>query len=189
MFKRAPSPGAANAAFGNETVDMWIPFEVTAKGMQDTDKAGSKTFRFVGGLEHSEDNTAYGRKKTIQKLPVLQKERTELFGDGEDAVPVGGINELEGHGGSSVNGIFNTTGRTEAAVAAEGDKFKRATGRAAVHGAAKGRVSTVDHFFNILDNGLSWMKKIDHFFVMVSKNVLKYVHRTIMRENEIKRNP
>lgn len=171
MFKRAPSPGAANAAFGNETVDMWIPFEVTAKGMQDTDKAGSKTFRFVGGLEHSEDNTAYGRKKTIQKLPVLQKERTELFGDGEDAVPVGDINELEGHGGSSVNGIFNTTGR------------------AAVHGAAKGRVSTVDHFFNILDNGLSWMKKIDHFFVMVSKNVLKYVYRTIMRENEIKRNP
>lgn len=95
MFKRTPSPGAANAAFGNETVDMWIPFEVTAKGMQDTDKAGSKTFRFVGGLEHSEDNTAYGRKKTIQKLPVLQKERTELFGDGEDAVPVGASMSLK----------------------------------------------------------------------------------------------
>lgn len=95
MFKRAPEPGAANAAFGNETVDVGIPFEVTAKGMQDTDKAGGKTLRFVGGVEHSEDNTADGRKKAIQKLPVLQEERTELFGDGKDAVPVGYINKFE----------------------------------------------------------------------------------------------
>lgn len=106
MFKRAPAPGAANAAFGNETVDVWIPFEAAPKGMQDTDKAGGKTLRFIGGVEHSEDNTADGRKKAVQKLPVLQKERTELFCDGEDTVPVGYINELEGHGGSSVNGIL-----------------------------------------------------------------------------------
>lgn len=172
MFKRTPAPGAANAAFGNETVDVWIPFEVTAKGMQDTDKAGGKTLRFIGGVEHSEDNTADGRKKAVQKLPVLQKKRTELFSDGKDAVPVWYINELEGHGGSSVNGIFNTAGGTEAAVASKGDKFKRTTGRASVHGAAKGRVPAMDHFFNILDNGLPGMKKIDHFFIMVSKNVL-----------------
>lgn len=189
MFKRAPEPGAANAAFGNEAVDVGIPFEVTAKGMQDTDKAGSKTLGFIGGVEHSEDNTADGRKKAVQKLPILQKERTELFSDGEDAVPVGDINELEGHGGSSVNGIFNAAGGTEAAMAAEGYKFKRTTGRASVHGAAKGGIPAMDHFFNILNNGLAWMKKIDHFFVMVSKNVLKYIHKIIMRENGTKRNP
>lgn len=74
-------------------------------------------------------------------------------------------------------------------MAAKGDKFKRTTGRTSVQSAAKGRVSTVDHFFNIFDNGLSWMKEIDHFFVMVSKNVLKYVHKTIMKENGTKGNP
>lgn len=52
-----PPPGIANAAFGNEAVDVGIPFEVTSKGMQDTDKAGSKTFRSIGVLEHSEGNT------------------------------------------------------------------------------------------------------------------------------------
>lgn len=74
-------------------------------------------------------------------------------------------------------------------MAPEGDKFKRTTGRASIHGAAKGGVPAVDHFFNILNNGLSRMKKIDHFFIMVSKNVLQYVHKTIMRENGTKRNP
>lgn len=95
MFKRAPPSGVTNAAFGNETVDVGIPFEVTAKGMQDTDKAGSKTFRFVGGVEHSKDNTADRGEKAVKQGSVGKEKRAQMFSDGKDAVSVGDINEFE----------------------------------------------------------------------------------------------
>ncbi len=82
------------------------------------------------------------------------------------------VNEFKGHGGGSINGIFDTTGWTETAVTSEGNKFERTTGRASIHGTAKGWIAAVNHFFNILDNSLPGMKNIYHFFVMVSKNVL-----------------
>lgn len=87
-------------------------------------------------------------------------------------MPVRDVNKFEGHRSSSVDGIFDTAGRTEAAVASKGYKFKRTTGRASVHGTTKGWIPTMNHFFNIFDNSLSGMKNINHFFIMVSKNVL-----------------
>lgn len=77
------------------------------------------------------------------------------------------VNKLKGHGGSSVNGISNTTGRTETAVAAERNKFEHTTVRTTVHGTAKGGVAAMNHFFNIFDNRLSGMKSIYHFFIMI----------------------
>lgn len=87
-------------------------------------------------------------------------------------MPVRNVNQLKGHGGGSVNGVLDTAGWTETAVAPEGNKFERTTGRASIHGTAKGWIAAMNHFFNILDNSLSGMKNIYHFFVMVSKNVL-----------------
>lgn len=171
VFKSTPPPGMTNVAFGNETV-VRIPFEVTAKGMENTDKAGSKTLRFVGIMEHSKDNAADRREKAVKESPVSKEKGTQLLSDGKDAVSVWNVNEFERHGSSPFDCIFNAAGRAESAVAPKGYKFKCTTGRASVHGAAKGRVSTVNHFFNIVDNGLSRMKKINHFFIMVSKNVL-----------------
>lgn len=95
VFKRTPPPGIANAAFGNETVDVRIPFEVTAKGMQNTDKAGSKTLRFVGIMEHSKDNAADRREKAVKESPISKEKGTQLLSDGKDAVPVWNINEFE----------------------------------------------------------------------------------------------
>ena len=66
VFKRTPTTGITNATFGNEAVDMRIPFKVTTKSMQDTDEAGSKTFRFVFTVKHSEDNTTDSREKGIK---------------------------------------------------------------------------------------------------------------------------
>lgn len=37
-----PESVVSNTAFRDKTVDMWIPFEVTAKSVKDTDKTGSK---------------------------------------------------------------------------------------------------------------------------------------------------
>ena len=73
---------------------------------------------------------------------------------------VSDINKFKGHGGGSVNGILNTAGRTKTAVAPKRDKFKGTTTRASIHGTAKGRIPTVDHFLNILNNGMSRMESI-----------------------------
>lgn len=38
----APGNGITGAAFGNQAVDMRVPFEVAAEGVKDTDKARGK---------------------------------------------------------------------------------------------------------------------------------------------------
>ena len=96
----------------------------------------------------------------------------ELGIDGKDAMVVRDINEFKGHGGSAVHGIFNSTERTEMAVAAERDKFELSAGRTAVHGPAKGRIPAVDHLINIFHLSFSGMKSIFNFFIMVCKDSL-----------------
>ena len=49
------------------------------------------------------------------------------------------VKYFEGHRGSAVDGIFCATGRT------------------AVHGTTKGRVTTVNYTVDIFDDGLTWM--------------------------------
>lgn len=67
VFKRTPSTGITNATFRNEAVNMRVPFQVTTKGVKDTDKAGSKTLRFVSIMEHSKDNATDGREKAVKE--------------------------------------------------------------------------------------------------------------------------
>ena len=47
MLFVAPAQREANAAFGNETMDMRIPFKIPAESMQDHDKTRGKVFVFV----------------------------------------------------------------------------------------------------------------------------------------------
>ena len=37
-----PQTAVADAAFRDEAVDMWVPFQIPPEGMEDTDEAGSK---------------------------------------------------------------------------------------------------------------------------------------------------
>lgn len=53
MRNGAPEEVFADSAFGKKTMDMRIPFEVTAESMKDTDKAGSDRVRFGEFLEHT----------------------------------------------------------------------------------------------------------------------------------------
>ena len=77
--------------------------------------------------------------------------------DGKNTVSVLNVNDFKGHRGSAVNGILGAAGRAETAVTTKWYKFKRATGRTAIHGTAKGRVTTVNHTVNVFDDGLTWM--------------------------------
>ena len=104
-------------------------------------------------------------------------------------MPVGDIDELKGHGGSAFHGILVATGGAEAAVTAERDEFQFSAVRAAVHGTAERRIATVNHLIDIFHFRIPGVEGIYNFFVMVSKNFLKDIHKTIMQEKVRKRNP
>lgn len=87
-------------------------------------------------------------------------------------MPVLDGNEFEGHGGSSVNGIFIATGRTETGFTAERDELEVAAGGAGIHGTSERRVTTMKHLVDIFNNGCAWMKFVNHMFIIIIKDVL-----------------
>ena len=67
------------------------------------------------------------------------------------------MDHFKGHLCSPLHSVFVAACRAEAAMAAERDKFKFAAAGAAIHGAAKGRVTTVDHLVYIFYFTVAWM--------------------------------
>ena len=128
-------------------------------------------------------------EETIQQRTVFQEKVTGVFIDSENAVAVLYVNELKGHAGSTFQGVFIAAGRTETGMTAERNIFEITAGRAGIHGTTKRRVATINHFFYIFDDRVTRMLNINHFLKMVFKNLLQNIHKTIMRENEKKRNP
>lgn len=119
MLYRAPEAFVREAAFGNEAVDMGVPFQRAAEGMQDTDKARDKVLGHVEFIKHMGHNIADSLKKTVKKRAVFQKEMPEFLINGKDAVAVLAAEELEGHGGGAFLAVFYTTGGAEPALTAE----------------------------------------------------------------------
>lgn len=157
--------------------------------MEHHDKTGSKIHGFVLLEEHFGNNAGNGVKKAVKQRTVFQEETAQIFINGENAVAVQGIYQFKRHTGSAFHGIFIAAGRAEAAMASKGDKFELPAVGAAIHGAAKGRVATVDHFFDIFHLSVSGVKSIFNFLKIVSKDFLQNIHKAIMRENDAKRNP
>ena len=44
---------------------MRIPFQIPAKGMEDTNEAGSKTFRFIIFMKQASDDAVDRRKQAV----------------------------------------------------------------------------------------------------------------------------
>lgn len=99
------------------------------------------------------------------------------------------LDNLKGHGSSSVNGIHVTTGRTKARMTAERNVFEISAGRTGIHGTTKRRIPTINHSFYIFDDRVARMLDINHFLKMVFKNFLQNIHKIIMMEKREKRNP
>lgn len=96
-------------------------------------------------------------KETVKQGTVIQKKVPELFIDCKNAVAVTGIYQFKGHTGSAFHGIFIATGGAETAFTAERDKLKLSAVWTAIHGATKGGIAAVDHFFNIFDDRVTGM--------------------------------
>ena len=139
------TPGAVITvtAFGEEAVDMGIPFEIPAKSVEDHDISGSEIFGLIELEKHTGDDTGDRMEETVQERAVLEEKGTEIFINGKDAMAMADIDELKKHRGGTFHGVFISAGRTETAATTERDKFQLAAVGTAVHGTAKGRIAAV----------------------------------------------
>ena len=133
MLNDTPKTIVREPSFRNKAMNVRIPFKRTAKGVENTDKAWDKIFRFVQLVKHTKYNTADSVKQTIQKRTVLKKKETELFVNGKNTVAVSTLNQLKGHGIGSVLAVFYTTGWTKSAFTAERHKFEVSTFGTGIH--------------------------------------------------------
>ena len=128
-------------------------------------------------------------KQAVKEYTVFKEEVTEIFVDGENAMPVSNINQFEGHVGGAFHRILIPTGGTEATVTPEGNEFKFPTFGAAVHGTAIRRITTINHLLDVFNYCVARMKSIYHFFIMIGKDSLKDIHEISMKEMKEKENP
>lgn len=160
------------AAFGKETVDVRIPFEIPAKSVEDHDISGSKVFGMVQIEKHAGYDTGDGMKETVEEGTVLKEEVAEVFINGKNTMAVLDTEELKRHTGGAFHSIFVSAGRTKAAVTAKRNKLEIAAVGAGVHGTAKRGITAVDHLIDIFHLSFSGMESIYNFFIMVCKDFL-----------------
>lgn len=139
------TPGAVitETAFGEEAVDMGIPFEVPAKSVEDHDISRGEIFGLVELEKHTGDDTGDRMEETVQERAVLEEKGTEIFINGKDAMAMADIDELKKHRGGAFHSVFITAGRAETAAATERDEIQLAAVGTAEHGTAKGRIAAV----------------------------------------------
>ena len=104
-------------------------------------------------------------------------------------MPMLGINEFERHGSCAVDRVHISASRTETAVATKRDKLKMPAVITTIHCAAEGRITAIDHLFDVFDDSGARMKRIIHFFIIIAENFLQDVHKTIMEHFGSKENP
>lgn len=105
----------------------------------------------------------------------------EFLIDGKDTVAVVAAEEFKGYGGEEFLAVLDTAGRAEAAFIAKGNELHFSAVGTGIHSTAKGRVATVDHFFDVLHLNDPMVERILNNFIVVSKNLLQDVHGIIMQ--------
>ena len=172
VMEIAPEAVITQAAFRDKTMDMRIPLEIPAERMENHDETRSVMFGFTEVEKHTGNDTVDCVKKAIEQRTILEEKISEILINSENTMSMFDGDEFKRHTGSAFHGVFIATGRTETAVAAERDKFKISTVSAGVHGTAKGRVATVNHFIYVFYLGPSGMKSIFDFLIIIGKNSL-----------------
>ena len=85
--------------------------------------------------------------------------------DCENTMTVCAVKKLKGHTGRTFLGILHTARGAEAAFAAEGNKFHVVASGADIHGTAKRRIATIQHFIDIFHLRISGMEGIFDFLI------------------------
>ena len=155
--------------FRNEGMDMRIPFEITAKGMEGGDHAKMIDMAVVlegivreldafspeladeGSIDKSRNGIASSDEEDIEVGPVLAEPVSEAVRDGEDDMSVFGIEAERGGLDRKLFGIFDAAGITETRMAVSVDGSKVITMRvlalkiiaAEINGIAKERTLNI----------------------------------------------
>ena len=137
MFYMAPEAVITVTTFGKDAVDVRIPFEISAKSVENHDIAGSEVLGMVQIEKHTGYDTGDGMKETVEERTVLKEEVAEVFINGKNAMAVLNADELKRHTGGAFHSIFVSAGRAKAAVTTKRNKLEITTVGAGVHGAAK----------------------------------------------------
>ena len=74
MLYSPPESNVREAALCDEAVDMRVPFQGPAKGMEDADKARAKVFGLIDFIKHVGDNNADSLEKAVKEGAVFQEE-------------------------------------------------------------------------------------------------------------------
>lgn len=172
MSDITPETVVGETAFGDQAVDMWIPFQGAPEGMEDADETGNKVFSLVHLRKHTKDNTADSLEKAVEEGTVFEKEVSEIFINGKDTVAVSAGDEFEGHVCGAFLTVFHSTGRAKSGMAAERDKLKASAVGACIHGSAERGVPAVDHLGDVFHFNVSGMQGVLNDFVVVFKNLL-----------------
>ena len=133
--------------FRNEGMDMRIPLEITAKGMEGGDHAKMIDMAVVferivseldafspeltdkGSIDKSRNGIACGGEEDIEIRSVLTEPVSEAVRDGEDDMPVFGIEAERGGLDRKLFGIFDAAGITETRMAVSVNSSKVMTMR------------------------------------------------------------
>lgn len=138
------SSEVAGSTFGDQHMDMWVPFQIADEGMQGDNHAWLEALLMVLVVEPVREYLGSGLEKDMEEGAVLMEVGTQFFGDGEDDMAVPAVDELEGDGIGTVSLIGSATGIAESEMAAERDELVCAAVRVYVKGAAEIRVTAVD---------------------------------------------
>ena len=105
VFYMAPEAVITVTAFGKETMDVRIPFEIPAKSTEDHDISRSEIFSMVQVEKHAGYYTGDGMEETVQERTILEKKVPEIFINGKNAMAVLDIDELKRHTGGAFHSI------------------------------------------------------------------------------------
>ena len=123
--------------FRKDAVDVRIPFEISAKSVENHDISGSEVFCMVQIEKHTGYDTGDGMKEAVEEGTVLKEEVAEVFINGKNTMAVLNADELKRHTGGALHSIFVSARRTKAAVTTKRNKLEITAVGAGVHGAAK----------------------------------------------------
>ena len=111
-------------------------------------------------------------KETVKERAILQEKITEGRINGKNAMTVSDINELKGHRGSAIHGIFITAGRAETAVTTERNKLEISAVDTAIHGTTIRRITTMNHLVDIFNDSRTRMEFVNDVFIIIGKDRL-----------------
>ena len=135
------------------------------------------------------NDTGDSMEKAVKESTIFKEEMTKVFVNGENTMPVGDIDQLEGHAGGAFHGVLIAASGAETAVTTEGNEFKFPAFRTAIHGTAIRRVTTMNHLLDVFNHSVARMKSIYHFFIMISEDFLQNIHMISMKKRGTKSNP